>query len=232
MECSVCNTRSEVDSCWKCHALLCEVCGETCERCGEMACPNHVHKTRSGHTLCSQCNEERRARKAARHGGAKGGTGFQSLEGQPQQAAEEEKEEHAALTASANRGAPPWKLSKNTAIAALVFSVILFVFSGLRTLPGSEFQTPWCVVFISVLAAFWAAAGMVSNEPDQMENRPKCLMALGMAVVAVLLAFVSIATDPAREEQAALDLEEQQQNEMTPEERQRQTQEIMNRYNQ
>lgn len=234
MQCTVCNTRSEVDSCVQCHALLCEVCGETCEKCGAMACPEHTKRTSSGHVLCIKCYEKRRARKEAqRRAESAGGASFQELEGKGRHAAEEEeKDEFAALAASGHRATPPWKLSLYTAIAALVFVLLLLLFPGLRriNMGASYFPTSLCVLFITAISAFWAAMGLASKDPEQEQNRGRCLTALGVGVVSVLLAVIAIATDPAKAVEEQNRRIEQEQMSLTPEQRREQTRGVLDQF--
>ena len=63
MECSVCELRSGVSSCVRCHVLLCEECGIACDHCSSSVCPEHSYTTRKGRTLCVSCAEERKQRK-------------------------------------------------------------------------------------------------------------------------------------------------------------------------
>ena len=234
MQCTVCNSRTEVDSCVQCHALLCEVCGETCEKCGAMACPDHTKRTSSGHVLCIKCYEKRRARKEAqRQAEAAGGVSFQQLEGKGKPApTEEERDEYAALTVSGHRATPPWKLSLYTAGAALVFVLLLLLFPGLRriNLGTTYFPTSLCVLFITAMSAFWAAMGLASKDPDQEANRGRCLTALGIGVASVLLAVVAIATDPAKAIEEQNRRIEQEQISLTPEQRREQARGVLDQF--
>ena len=233
MECTVCNIRSQVDSCVQCRTLLCEVCGETCEKCGEMACPDHTKRTRSGHILCSKCYEKRRARRDARHQAEMGGgTGLEDLHGKRSPPQAEEEDEHAALTASAQTNWPPWRLSLLAAIVGLVFVVVILFFPSLRRISmGSGYlPTSLFVIFLTAISAFWAFIGLISHTPESEENRNKCLTGLALGVVAALLAVFAIVSDPAK----ALDEEKervmQEQRDMSPEERREQTRDILNQF--
>jgi hypothetical protein len=203
-----------------------------------MACPTHTKRTSSGHILCIRCYEKRRARKeqqrqAAAAGGGGGGTGFQDLEsgGRPTPR-EQEYDEHAALTASARATTPPWKLSLYAAIAATVFVLIILIIPGFRRIPmgASYFPTSLCVLFIATLSAFWAAIGLMSKDPEQEENRGRCLSAIGLAVVSAILAFIAIITDPAKAIDQENERVQMEQINLTPEERQEQTRRMLEEF--
>ncbi len=55
MQCAVCQTRSPVGYCAKCHMMLCEVCGVPCEGCGGIACRRHSARDTAGRALCPLC---------------------------------------------------------------------------------------------------------------------------------------------------------------------------------
>ena len=50
--------------CHECEILLCEVCGNQCERCHKTVCRSHIQRTSSGRNVCVSCvvdNYEKRA---------------------------------------------------------------------------------------------------------------------------------------------------------------------------
>ena len=63
MECAVCQTRSAVGYCAKCHMMLCEVCGVVCEACGGIACRRHSARDAAGRALCPLCQARRKNEK-------------------------------------------------------------------------------------------------------------------------------------------------------------------------
>ena len=94
MDCDICQIRSSVGYCADCKALLCEVCGTPCKKCGKIVCAEHIQLTPHGRGLCGTCMAEREARHAARKGG---GTSFEELdednEAAPKRKRTEEEEE-------------------------------------------------------------------------------------------------------------------------------------------
>ena len=201
MDCSICATRSAVENCAECRALLCEVCAVKCEHCGKVICPEHIHLTRGGRALCAVCMEERNAARLARHGsrGAEtsGATDLESLEGGPEE--EEEAIEDEALVVSVRKPPPPWKLSLYVACTGAVLVLIVLVVPSLRRFPlpwGGFFPTPYLLLIVPAVAAFWAVIGLVRE--DYEEERRRCFIGLGIALVTCVLAFVAIYTDPAR----------------------------------
>ncbi len=220
MECTVCNDRSEVDCCVECRALLCEVCGETCEQCRKMVCPEHKRVTSSGHIMCLQCfteREERHGRKAAT-----ADTSLKGLAGGHQ--ANEEDVSYEALTASQRKPPDPWKISLAAGVVALLFVLMLVLLPDLRrsTMPwGAEIPTPIFVFFIAALSIVWAVRGLINEE--FIEQRQHSFMGIGVSVLACVLAIWAIQSDPAR--QADLDELRQQQvwENMSPEERRKST---------
>lgn len=64
MECAQCGVRSSIGYCHECEILLCEVCGNRCERCHKTVCRSHIQRTSSGRNICVSCvvaNYEKRA---------------------------------------------------------------------------------------------------------------------------------------------------------------------------
>jgi hypothetical protein len=205
MECSVCDIRSAIGSCSECQALLCEDCGVTCGHCEKQICPEHVHETRSGRSLCLSCYEERRARRRERR--AEGASAYESGESSEQEEAAEDE----ALVLSAKEPVQPWQISLYTALAGLALVLILLAFPGLRRVPlptGGNFATPYILLFIGAVAIFWAIAGLVGEA--YVETRKNCIAGLAIALIVCVLAVYAAQTDPARlAEIEALRLEEE-----------------------
>lgn len=202
MECSVCNERSEVDTCNECKMLLCEVCGSICEQCKKMVCPEHKRVTHKGHVMCAACfteREERHSKKTAQREAAAGGTGLNELEGTAQ--APQEEISYEALTGSARQPPPPWRMSMYTGIAAAVLAIFLLLLADFRVVPtpwGGTFPTPYSVIIISLFAIFWSVRGMTNEEFEA--DFSKCFIGLGVSVLASVLALYAVNLD----KQAAL----------------------------
>ena len=234
MDCFVCNSRSAVDSCSECQALLCEVCGVKCDQCGKMVCPDHVHKTRHGHNLCVRCNEARKAHKDKRKGGAEeaaalAGTSLEALEGGRE---EEEAIEDEALVASVRKLAPPWKLSLYAACTGAVLVLIILLLPGLRRIPlpgGGSFPTSYFFLIPPLIAVFWSVTGLVRE--DYREERPRCLIGLGVALVTCVLVFVAVFTDPVRRAEIDSVRSQDERNNMTVDELGEWREEKLNRFN-
>ena len=67
MECGDCGVRSSVSYCDECELLLCEVCGNVCERCHKVVCRSHIQRTSSGRNVCVSCvvaNYDKRAKQS------------------------------------------------------------------------------------------------------------------------------------------------------------------------
>jgi len=198
MDCLVCNTRSAVESCVVCHLLLCEICGVKCQMCGGTVCPQHIYTSHSGKVFCLPCQEKRRAARHARHvekEREESGEGIEAGE----EAAQEEEVERPVLVASVRKPPPPWKLSLYIACAGGALALIVLLFPGLRgfTLPwGGYFPTPYLLLLAPVVSVFWGLAGLVIEE--QKEDRFRCLIGIGVALVACVLLFVAVFTDPVR----------------------------------
>ncbi|MCX5772274.1 MAG: hypothetical protein NTZ09_18650 [Candidatus Hydrogenedentes bacterium] len=194
MDCDLCQIRSSIGYCAECKRLLCEICGIACGECGKNVCVTHVHETRSGKKLCSDCT---RARKQRHHHRGEAEpqekTGFDDLD-QPYQAvasSDEELDEERALTASAYKPIPPWKLSLYASGAAALVMVMVLAVPTFRLI-----AQPWCSGFaigLCVLSAFWAFTGLTS--PNHFENRPRNLFGAAIAVVALLMAVAALQLD-------------------------------------
>lgn len=196
MECLVCGMRSSVGSCVTCHTILCEVCGIKCEQCGNTSCPEHVHKTRSGHALCSECQEKRRASRRERHRAED-----EDMEESASQRAREGEValESEALVASARKPPDAWKVSLYTAGVGVIAMALLFLVPSLRRVPlpgGDYIPTPYILLLVPVFGALWAFWGLAKEE--NYSARIRCFYGLGVAVIACILAVVAVYTDPAR----------------------------------
>lgn len=216
MDCFVCNTRSAVESCSKCQALLCEECGLVCAKCGARICPDHSYRTHKGRILCLPCQELRKARRSGKFDdqAAVAEKALEALEA----GSEDEAGEGEVLLASVRQPTPPWKLSLYTASAGLILVLVLIFIPNLRrfTLPwGGFFPTPYLFLVIPAVAFFWSGVGLLGK--DYVDGRKNCWYGIVLGLAATVLIFVAVHTDPARvAEQKALD-ELQQRNKMSTE---------------
>lgn len=214
MDCFVCNTRGAVESCAICHAMLCEVCSAKCVMCGKLVCPQHQHKTHSGKDLCLPCQEKRRAARAARQAqDERGEEGNEPEEGQEGLA----DEERPVLTASARKPPPPWTLCVYSACLALGVALLLLLIPGLRrfTLPwGGVLPTPLVLLIIPAISLFWGVGGLMLKE--HQEDRKRCILGMGLALLAVLMMGFAVYSDPARLAEAEARRMESVRNNMTP----------------
>ncbi len=197
MDCQVCEVRSSVGYCVECQKILCETCGVTCENCGKLSCPDHIHETSSGRVLCKSCYDERREkRKQMKAAHAKKGEGDTSLEGL--EAADDEGDiGDEALVASARRPIQPWQFSVYIASAGIVVALLALFIDALRRIPmgGNNYiNSGWIFLIIPVLAIIWAVVGLTKEE--YYEDRPKCFYGLAASVVAAVLTLVVIVRDP------------------------------------
>jgi len=55
LECSFCQTRGSAGICVECRAPVCGSCATTCDGCGQLACPKHIHTTTHNRQLCAKC---------------------------------------------------------------------------------------------------------------------------------------------------------------------------------
>ena len=234
MECTLCNIRSAIGTCNDCHTMVCEECGVQCEHCGKWACPQHVYMTSSGKTLCLPCQEERRARHAAARRRAEGHDTPEPAFAPDGMTPPEEQvfeEEHAVLTGSVRQPPPPWKLSLYTAVLALALVGIVFVFPGLRRIPltgDTYLPTPYVLLIIPIIAVFWGILGYMREE--MLSDRNRSMMGIGLAIVATVLMFVAVQTDPARIEELRVLQEQQARQNMTPAQREQWRRERLQRY--
>lgn len=220
MECTLCNIRSAIGTCNECHTMVCEECGVQCEHCGKWACPQHVYMTSSGKTLCLPCQEERRARHAAAR---RRGEAYETpaprpgVEGVGTPEELEVEEEEAILTASVRQPPPPWKLSLYTAGLALVLVAIVFIFPTLRRIPmpgGAFLPTPYVLLIIPIIAVFWGILGYMREE--MLSDRNRSMIGIALAIVASILMFVAVQTDPARSAEIQAQEELDARKNMTP----------------
>jgi hypothetical protein len=85
-----------------------------------------------------------------------------------------------------------------TAGVALALALLLMIFPTYRRIPlggTSSLTTPYVLVIIPLIAAFWGVYGIVNVE--FFKYRQRCMVGLGMAGLSMLLFVVAAATDPA-----------------------------------
>lgn len=175
MECDVCKTRSSVGYCAECNKLLCDECGVACGRCGALACPDHVHESRSGRMLCMECVRQRKERRAKQKATEEAEIGEQEQV--------EEKgavEEAVVLTASAAREIEPWHLSVWSTGVGLALILLASLTPWLRF--ANLTLTALLVIFVVAIGLFWAVVGVLN--PKYFQNRRKCLIGLVLGIVA------------------------------------------------
>jgi len=218
MECTVCGVRSAVDSCAVCSTLLCEECGAVCEQCQKRVCPDHTKQSRSGKIFCETCYEEREERRRRRREGAAAdeagsGTSLEALD----HAGEEE--DFTVLTASAQRGIEPWKMSIYVALFGVLLIGLTFLIPALRgfsTSGGTYVPIPYFFVIVPLIALIWGCVGLFGRA--YLHEKVRNLPGIALALIAIGLAYLSVQTDPAR--QAAIETQQNldQRQQMTPEE--------------
>ena len=229
MDCDLCQIRSSIGYCAECKRLLCEMCSVPCTECGKNICVTHVHETRSGKRLCSACT---RARKEKHHHHAdtepREDTGFEEFD-QPrrhQPPSEEEVDEDRALTASAYKAVPPWKLSLYASGAAAVAMIMVLAVPTFRLI-----AQPWCsgmAIVLCALSAFWAYTGLTS--PNHLENRPRNFFGAGLALVALLMAFAALQFDTNTRGTSELEAGMIERQNLTPEELRRWRRQRLNKF--
>jgi hypothetical protein len=211
--------------------LLCEVCSAKCQKCGKLVCPEHVHKTHSGKILCLPCQEKRRADYEARKEGKAGAEPGADLEAGAE-AEEEEEFEQAALVVSVRKPPPPWKLSLYTACAGVALTAVVLLFPNLRrfTLPwGGYFSTPYLLLLIPLVSIFWGVVGMLTKE--HRDDRPRCLIGMGVAVLSIVMMILAVFTDPARLAEAEASRVQNVRDKMTPEQLKQWREEKLQKFN-
>ena len=198
MDCTICNLRSEVGVCAECKAMLCEVCATTCERCGKLACPEHLHLTSHDRQLCEGCYAER---KAARAAAKRKKLGLVDDDEAPEHRPDEQAEEEEEIVVLAGWEPPrPWQLSMYAAsigVAAIVLMLLLPSMRGFSMSSGGAYiPIPYALFVIVALTVFWAVRGFLKEEDPSDRNR--CFIGLGMAIATTILIFVTVYTDPHR----------------------------------
>jgi len=229
MECIVCEIRSSTTSCVECQALLCEECAVVCESCGKSACPEHVHDSRTGRRMCAVCYDERKARRRKRKGvPAPAGTSLDAPDGEA--AVEDEDLEGQTLTSSGYARVQPWKMALYISLCALAIALILLVPSLRRVPLGANAYLPTHIVPILMVAVAvgWAIYGVYTQR--YFDERAKCVISLGLAVVIVVISAVGIVTDPARKETQEVRALEDERNAMSQEELEDWRDNVLNRY--
>lgn len=228
MDCFVCATRSAVESCSQCQALLCELCSIKCDQCGKVVCPEHSHKTHSGKLLCMPCQQKRKARKAQMKAAAE-----HRLDDDLPALHDEEGEDPEAhvLTASVKKTMAPWEISAYIGGLGLALMLVVLIFSGWRRFPlpwGGFFYTPLFFMLVPLMAVFWSVIGLKKEE--YADDRPRCYVGLGMAVLACILGILAVFTDPARRLELEAERVDAQRKDMTVEQVQRTTQQKLQRF--
>ncbi len=185
-------------------------------------CPDHVHESRSGKVYCNGCNNRRKAERKSRHGkhasaeADEGGTSLEALAGAPVAEADEREEEARVL--GKRETVQPWQLCLYSAVVALIIALVLLVIPTLRRIPlggTSYLATPYFLLVIPLISAFWGVYGIVNIE--FYKHRQRCMAGLGIAVLSMVMFVVEVATDPAaRQEGDSLELQDRRQN-MEPE---------------
>lgn len=198
MDCTICNLRSEVGACAECKTLLCEVCATTCERCGKLTCPEHLHITSHDRQLCERCYGER---KVARAAAKRKKLGLVDDEAPEHRSDEPEEEEEEDIVVLAGWEPPkPWQLSMYAAsigVAAIVLMLLLPSMRGFSTSSGGAYiPIPYALLVIVALSVFWSVRGFIKEEDPSDRNR--CFIGLGMAIATIILIFVAVYTDPHR----------------------------------
>jgi len=199
-----------------------------------MVCPDHSHKTHGGRNLCVRCYEARKAHKDKRKAGAEEaaaleGTSLEALEGGSQ---EEEAIGDEALVASIRKPPPPWKLSLYSACTGAALVLIILLLPGLRRIPlpgGGSFPTPYFFLIPPLIAVFWSVTGLVRE--DYREERSRCFIGLGLALVTCVLVFVAVFTDPVRRAAIGSVRYQDERNNMTVDELREWREKKLNRFN-
>ena len=202
MECSMCEVRSSVGMCSRCSRLLCEVCGKTCERCGNVVCMEHVHITRHGRPLCLDCYEERSARhegaQPATAGGQRESVESHSLADIAPQSDEAEVGSE-VLSVSARTTIPPWKLALTIAVVGLGVMLFLLVFPSFRRVTissSAHLPTPFIFMLIPGVAIIWGSVGV--TQATELRTQLYSICAVAIAALTVGLAIFEVYSDPAR----------------------------------
>ncbi len=220
MECEICSLRGSVTSCVTCGKLLCEECGLECAECAKMICPEHIHTTSHGRTLCEKCYQKREERRSGHKKGREvaGGGVVEELEGEEL----EEEEEDRVLTASVRKPPSPWVISLGAAGLAVLLMIIVLVFPGMRTMSmggGWSLRTPLVLMIVPAVAIAWGVAGILTSTEQIARNRS--MIGIGLSVVACVLGALAFFTDPARQAEFEAREAQHQRDAMTPEELER-----------
>ncbi|HOF41807.1 MAG TPA: hypothetical protein PLD73_17185 [Candidatus Hydrogenedentes bacterium] len=225
MDCSRCQFRSAVGYCGVTHDLLCEECGVHCDQCGWFVGEEHIYETSKGVRLCPKCQEERKARKTAKHKQQRArdrepaatrhaapDTSLAALESTapaPGELDDDEAliDEDAALAASGYQKWQPWQFSMLLAVFGIICATLIIIFPSFRGIKvggGDYFPMAYIVVFLPLLAFVWALIGLTYAK--FWEDREKCLVSTGLGILAIIMLFGSWFTDPVRqaEEQTAI----------------------------
>jgi hypothetical protein len=122
-------------------------------------------------------------------------------------------------------------LSIYTAGAAVVVAVIVLAVPGLRriALPwGGYLPTPIPLMIIPVISLFWSVMGYFDKE--NQDNKNRCYIGLGIALLSVVLLVAAIFTDPARKAEADEKKVQDQRNQMSTEQLKKWRQEKLQKF--
>jgi hypothetical protein len=185
----------------------------------------HIYETSKGVRLCPKCQEERKARKTAKHKQQRArdrepaatrhaapDTSLAALESTapaPGELDDDEAliDEDAALAASGYQKWQPWQFSMLLAVFGIICATLIIIFPSFRGIKvggGDYFPMAYIVVFLPLLAFVWALIGLTYAK--FWEDREKCLVSTGLGILAIIMLFGSWFTDPVRqaEEQTAI----------------------------
>lgn len=126
--------------------------------------------------------------------------------------------------------APPWKMGMYSALAGLLFAILLLVLPEFRrfSLTGAtEFETGYFLLVIPVIAILWSLGGLIHK--DFAADRGKAVAAIVIALVSSVILVYAIATDPAKDAVVDGQNEQQQRLDMTEEELQEWRENRLNR---
>lgn len=207
MICDICQTRNPAGFCVTCQKMLCAECGSQCAECGKMACPECQDTTRSGKLLCSNCMEERRAKKAEAKAKAKAGAA-------PAEAEIPEEEEFPEPVSRVQ--VRPWVASLVVGGVGTLLSLFFFWTGG---------AVHWTVLLLVALGVIWALVGIIG--PSEQKAQAFAGLALNLVPIILVLSLGIEAPWTKRESES----EQQQTEKMTQEakvqERRRQRQNIL-----
>ena len=198
MICEICQTRNPAGFCVTCEKALCEECSSQCEECGKMACPECVDTTRRGKLLCSNCMEERRAKKAESRAKVKAGAA--PAEGEVPEEEEEFPEPVRRLQVR------PWVASLALVGLGVLLS-LFFLWAG-----GA---VHWSVLFLPLLGTIWGLVGVLGRS----EQKAQAVAGIVLNLVLVLLVLWPRVPLEAPWIDTEKEAEQKQAQELTPEQK-------------